>query len=500
MAKWLTKSDYLKFLIHPAYLWLSKYDKDKLPPFDESGHYHVNQGNEVEALARSLFPDGIMIETVLKEAVTDTNWIISNGSTTLFQASVLTSRNLYARADVLVKNGLHWDIYEIKAATKVRFDHLNDLSFQKVAFTDYGYKIGQTFVVHINTRFTKDGAINPRHLFKTVNVTDRVDSILDSTKSKIIEAIGVLNLSQCPDLHPIKATNLGAWLPTYRHLHPSLEPDSIFRLKRLKPDQLRSWSQSGITKSSQISLSSKLSREQRAYIEALRLDRPATHRVKIAEWLSQLQYPLYFLDYETYNLAIPLWDKQRPYQQLPFQYSLHIIDMPGGEVRHKEFLSRGSDNPIPQLLLRLERDLGLSGSVLVWFKLFEMSCNNTMSRLQPEYASFLASVNDRVVDLMEVFSNFWYVDPNFGGSVSIKNVLPILVPEMSYADLEIHEGATAQIRWTNSAKGHLTTEENQKVYSDLITYCGQDTLAMVKIYQFLQSISSNQDLVSNHKP
>lgn len=123
-----------------------------------------------------------------------------------------------------------------------------------------------------------------------------------------------------------------------------------------------------------------------------------------------------------------------------------------------------------------------------------------MSRLQPEYASFLASVNDRVVDLMEVFSNFWYVDPNFGGSVSIKNVLPILVPEMSYADLEIHEGATAQIRWTNSAKGHLTTEENQKVYSDLITYCGQDTLAMVKIYQFLQSISSNQDLVSNHKP
>src|SRR5580765_8063257 len=105
MSKWLTKSDYLKFLIHPAYLWLAKYDKVKLPPFDEPGQYNVDQGNEVDLLARELFPDGVTIESALKEAVTDTDWMINNGSTTIFQASVLTKRNLYARADIVVKNG-----------------------------------------------------------------------------------------------------------------------------------------------------------------------------------------------------------------------------------------------------------------------------------------------------------------------------------------------------------------------------------------------------------
>lgn len=488
--KWLTKSDYMKFMVHPALLWLQKYDKDKLPPFDESGQYHVNQGNEVDALARELFPDGVLIESVLKDAVLDTDYLIANGTATLFQGSVLTKRNLYARADILVKNGRVWDIYEVKAANKVRSDHVHDLAFQKAAFTEYGYTIGNLYVVHINGSYVRDGAIEPRKLFKKVDVTAHVQGIMTSTLQKIDQSLEVLTAKKCPDHNPTLAGNLGAWLPTYRLLHPELDIDSIFHLKRVKPEQLTVWMEMGVTRCSQIPLTFKLVKEQRAYVEALRLGRPAVHHLKISHWLNKLKYPLYFLDYETYNMAIPLWDGQRPYAQLPFQYSLHIIDNPGGPLRQVEFLARGSNNPVPQLLKQLQSHLGPNGSVLVWFKQFEMSRNDAMAALHPEYEHFLKSVNDRVEDLMEVFSNFWYTHPQFGGSSSIKNVLPVLVPSMTYKGLGIEHGAMAQVRWTRAAKSELTSAECDKIYADLVEYCGQDTLAMVKIYKFLDKLTS----------
>jgi hypothetical protein len=488
--KWLTKSDYLKFLIHPALLWMQKYDKDKLPPFDESGQYHVDQGNEVDVLARELFPDGVLVESVLKDAVTDTDFLVANGTTVLFQASVLTKRNLYARADVLVKDGRTWDIYEVKAASKVRTDHIHDLAFQKAAFTEYGYPIGRQFVVHINSQYVRQGDINPKRLFKKVEVTPQVEAITTPTWERVDAAIEVLKQKACPDLSPSKAGNLGAWLPVYRLLHPELEPDSIFNLKRVKQEQLAGWVEAGISRCHQIPLSSKMVREQRAYVEALRLGRPAIHQLKITTWLNKLQYPLYFLDYETYNTAIPIWDGQRPYAQLPFQYSLHILDHPGAELRQVEFLARGSDNPVPPLLKQLQTDLGPTGSVLVWFKLFESSRNDAMAALHPEFGSFLQGVNQRIEDLMEVFSNFWYTDPAFGGSSSIKNVLPVIVPSMSYKGLGIEHGGMAQVRWTRAARGELAPAECDKIYADLVEYCGQDTLAMVKIYEFLTSLAA----------
>ncbi|MFI5240268.1 MAG: DUF2779 domain-containing protein [Candidatus Saccharimonadia bacterium] len=492
--KWLTKSDYLKYLIHPAYLWIQKYHIDLLPEFDESAQFNVSQGNEVELEARKLFPHGILVNEEIFQKSARTQEIILQGLSdpdlTIFQASVLTSRNLFASADVLKKNGSGWDLFEVKSSSAVRTQHIQDLAFQKLAFEEAGLPITRLYIVYINRNYVLARQLDPKKLFKIENVSEQIGDIAIETADNVGDALEVLKLTEQPNDDPLYAKNFGAWLPLYRNLHPELISTSIYHLKRLTLPQLTVFRERAISDVAEIPLNMKLLAQQRAYLESLALARPAIHHQKIRYWLDQLRFPIQFLDYETYNTPIPLWSGQSPYQQLPFQYSLHILpglDLP---LVQKEYLAKGDIDPVVALLDRLETDIDRNGSVLVWFKDFEMSRNLEMAKLHPKYASLLTTINSNIFDLMEVFSNFWYVDPRFGGSVSIKNVLPALVPELTYSNLEIQKGDIAQIRWTRAVKGELSQMEADKVFADLLNYCEQDTLAMVKIYEFLRGITS----------
>jgi hypothetical protein len=295
-----------------------------------------------------------------------------------------------------------------------------------------------------------------------------------------------MKLPQCPPDAPELAGEWYGYRDVYRHLHPDVSKNSILNLTRLNLDQLKALAALGVSENADIPDDFEgLKPQQTAQIEVVRSGRPHVHSQKIAHSLSELKYPLYFLDYETFAGAIPLWDGVRPFQQLPFQYSLHIIEEPGGPLIQKEYLARGTDYPVEKLARQLSDDLGPTGSVIVWNKAFEMGCNDAMAALHPEFAPFMQSVNDRVYDLMEIFANGWYAHPDFYGSASIKKVLPVLVPELSYKGLGIGEGLTAQIRWMAAARGKLSEEDAAKVYAHLVEYCGQDTLAMVRIYEVL---------------
>ena len=167
----------------------------------------------------------------------------------------------------------------------------------------------------------------------------------------------------------------------------------------------------------------------------------------LGRFLGEIKYPVYYFDYETSQGLIPPWDGTRPYQQVPFQYSLHIQREPGGDIEHREFLHRDKSNPMPALLERLREDIGEVGSVLVWYEPFEKTRNNEMAATFPEYATFLNGLNARVIDLMKPFSDEMINDAAFKGSASIKAVLPALLPELSYDDLDIQEGASASRLW-----------------------------------------------------
>jgi len=198
---------------------------------------------------------------------------------------------------------------------------------------------------------------------------------------------------------------------------------------------------------------------------------------------------VYYFDYETSQSLLPPWDGTRPYQQVPFQYSLHIRHEPSGEVEHREYLHRDHSNPMPALLERLREDLGETGSVLVWYQAFEKTRNNEMAEAFPEHAAFLQGLNNRVIDLMNPFADETITDPAFKGSASIKAVLPALLPELSYDDLDIREGASAARLWKEVTLTNPQAPEREKVYADLVEYCTRDTWAMVAIHGALQAMS-----------
>jgi hypothetical protein len=231
-----------------------------------------------------------------------------------------------------------------------------------------------------------------------------------------------------------------------------------------------------------------LGKKREWQLKAAKEDKLCIDEQKIKKFLSEIKYPIYFLDYETMMSVVPYFEGHKPYQQVPFQYSLHILEKPGSELKHVEYLHKENSCPVKQLSESLKENIETEGSVIVWNQAFEMGCNEDMAVMHPEFKEFYKNVNSRVVDLMVPFFNFWYVDKRFGGSASIKSVLPVLCPDLSYKDLDIPEGAAAQRLWMEAVLDGKRDGEKEKILKDLWDYCGLDTLAMVRIWEFLENL------------
>ena len=271
------------------------------------------------------------------------------------------------------------------------------------------------------------------------------------------------------------------------HFNPDIPEYSVYDVSRMQGKKLAELVDSEIFNIKDIPDDFILTANQQAQVDvekrgALHIDQGA-----IQQSLSELEFPLYFLDYESVNPAIPLVDGVRPHQQMVFQYSLHILDTPDGELRHTEHLCReAGSTALETLAFQMREDIGDTGSVIVWNKVFERDRNKELAELFPKYADFYESLNARIYDLMDVFTKNNYVHPGFLGKCSIKYILPVLVPELSYKDLAIGKGDIASIRWYEIATNEDTNEADQ-VFADLLAYCELDTLAMVKIYEHLTS-------------
>jgi hypothetical protein len=222
--------------------------------------------------------------------------------------------------------------------------------------------------------------------------------------------------------------------------------------------------------------------------QAVKTKKVFIDREAIAEELSQLKYPLYFLDYETNSPAVPLFDCYKPYQRIVFQYSLHVKRAPQAKMEHYEFLGNKFSDPSFDLAKSLKKIIGKKGSVIAWNRSFEMGCNKEMGERYPVYRLFMKSVNSRMYDLMNTFKHGYYVHRNFQGSASIKKVLPVLVPKLSYSKLNIHEGGTASESWRVMIDPQTKKSTSKKIYRDLLNYCRLDTLAMVEILKVLNKL------------
>ena len=492
----ITKTDYLEYTFCRKNLWLKKhkpelFDGIELSEFEKK---IIEEGNIADEAARNLFPDGILIEIVGVNAVPITKSILATNPPTLFQGAFL-SDDFFVQADILHYNDVlqGWELYEVKASNDVKREipnhHINDLAFQKIVIENSGLKIVKAGVIHLNGAYRKHKRVNYDELFIIAELTDEVLEAEEIVREQMPELKAYL---QGPEEKGCDCLYRGrnAQCTTFTYSHPEVPEYSVHDISRIGGSKklFHDWIDRGIYALEDIDNAKQLKGSKKAQYDAYMLGKPLINHSAIEEVLSELEFPLHFFDYEGYSSAIPRFDGFGAYEQAPFQYSLHILNK-DGELEHREFLiTEPTDDLTLPLIERMRKDIGDTGTVVSWHKSYESERNNKLAELHPNHTSFLEGLNDRMFDLKEIFSKDLYVDARFKGSASIKNVLPIVVPHLTYKALGIQKGDQAVERWEKMIDPETPQEEKDQIAKDLLEYCKLDTFAMVEIYRFLRKL------------
>ena len=488
----LTKSKYLYGLQCPKLLWVVFNAPERIPEVDQATQHVFDQGHLVGDLAKSWFPSGIELGGYdFKENLVKTKEALRLRKP-LFEAGLMQG-NIFARADILNPVGKgEWDIIEVKSSASVKDVHYHDLSFQKYCYKQAGLKIRKCFLMHISTEYVRHGEIDPKQLFVMEDVSELVDNAMVGIKERIDLLFKIISLPKCPDIK-ISASCGGIYDACSLHdeCWAFVPNGSVFELWRggKKAFELL---ESGIIKLVDIPTGFKLNDNQQKQKECYKNGKHHVNKQELKVFLESLKYPCYFLDFETINPAVPLYDNSSPYDNIPFQFSLHIQEKPNGKFAHHSFLAEGKDDPRPTLLAALKKVIGSKGSIMAYNASFEKGVLKDLAEAFSKDKEWIESLLPRIIDLMTPFSKFYYYHPKQQNSASLKSVLPILTGK-GYDDLDIAEGGTASLEYLRITfgdnKGKLpSAEEIKKVRKNLEEYCLQDTEGLTWILAKLRQV------------
>lgn len=454
----------------------------------------MDQGTAVGLLAQNRYPNGVEISLEhwdILGAVELTKKTINDGCKTIYEATAITPDGDYCRIDIFNKVGENeWDLIEVKSSLSVKDYYYEDIAFQRYVFESAGYKIRKSILMHINGEYVRKGDINVNDLFIEVDLTEQSIAKRKDIEQNLKSLNTILKSETAPSIkisdHCSNPNGCDYTDYCWRDV-PEYSVYNLLSRSKAKRDLLIS---QGIIDVKDIPEDFELTDNQMLDYVCHKTGRANIQKDDIKQFLDRLEYPLYYLDYETIWPAIPLFDGASPYKQIPFQFSLHMQNKKDGKLQHVEFLNQDSTDPRPALAKSLVENIGDTGSVIVYNQNFEESRNKELMEVFPEYKDKLDSINKRMVDLLVPFRSRYLYDPKMNGSASIKQVLPTFVPELSYQDLEIGDGGDASKSYIKTLDPETSQEEKEKIYKALKAYCGLDTLAMVKLIEVLQKAIS----------
>ena len=509
MSHSLSKSRYTLFRQCAKALWLRIY-KPELQEIDASTQAAFERGNEVGDLAMQRFGDFVEVTTLKPDGSLDltamidkTNEEMRKGTPVICEAS-FSPKGHYCAVDILRRTNGGWAIYEVKSSSfsptngdmKDLEKYIPDIAYQKWVLTQCGINVTDTYLVCLNKDYVRHGDLNLQKLFVEIDMGDMIAEEYAQMPALTNEAVKIINKPDEPEQdlweNCHKPYSCAFWNYCKRlHGIPENEP-TVFDLYRANFDVQLKHYRAGRIHFEDL-LNEKLTDAQRQQVECTLQQKELINPDGIRAFLNKLSFPLFFLDFETMQDAIPQHEGTKPYQQITFQYSLHIRPSRDNDhYEHKEFLapSDGSD-PRRALAEQLCHDIPMNVCTLAYNKGFECGRINELAILFPDLADHLHNIADHIVDLIEPFREGYYYVPAMGGSFSIKSVLPALFPDnprLNYHNLSdlCQNGGDAMTIFPRIKD--MPSEEAAAAREALLRYCELDTWAMVVIWERLQKV------------
>jgi len=494
----LSKSQYMRGLQCPKALWLFKYRQELMAEPDARRQHLFDTGHRVGELAQQLFPGGFEVAYRAGDylgMIDETVQSIRQGDV-VYEGSFATG-GVFVRADILVRNGEAWDLYEIKATARTKAVHKPDVAVQWYVIGRH-LPLGRAHLVHLNTDYVRDGALDVQNLFTIDDVTEAVEDAQAAIEGKLMQLETMLAGTE-PEV-PIGTQCNNPYECDFRaHCWRDVPHPSVLDLCRLNGDRKFEYYHRGIVTYEDVRKHIELNAVQSLQVETALQRELHVDAGALGDYLGDVRFPVGFLDFETFQDAIPRFDGQGPYKNIPFQYSLHVVHETG-ELEHKEFLAGEGEDPRHELARRLLEDLPGEGTIFAYHQSFELGVIRGLARDCTEYDARLMATTHRFKDLEVPFKQLMYYHPDFNGSFSIKSVLPALFPgdpELDYKQLAIQSGDAAmdifaQLREIDDP------DEKEIIRASLRAYCRLDTLAMIKIWEKLrQAIDETDGKVSS---
>ncbi len=456
---------------------------------DASGEAIMQQGREVGVLARRLFPGGIEVSgSGLEQAIRITKELVANPEVPAIFEAAFHYQGVVVKTDILRRKENRWRLVEVKSTTDLREHHTEDVAIQSYAVSRSGLDLGSVWLAHVNRDYVFGGGeIDPHQFFLFRNLTRRVQNLQQTVAVQLDSQFRILGMPNPPDVAPGPHCTDPVVCEFFSHCNPPKPEDYIGYIPRIHASAMERLEGIGVDSIHDIPTDFELTEFQRRACTAIQRGQPWFGETLQTEFES-LEYPLYFMDFETINPAIPRFPGMRPYDPLPFQWSVHVLSEPAGTPEHYEFLAGGGNDPRHAFIASLCATLGEEGSIVVYNQQFESQRLWELAGWLPEYAERIRRIQRRLWDLLSVVRNHVY-HPAFGGSFSLKAVLPALVPEMSYDGMEVANGQGAGLTWQTIIGGRCSEDEREAKRKALLAYCGQDTLALVRILEALQARS-----------
>ena len=471
-------------------LWNDCFERDRATPVDESLQFVFDRGTQVGLLAQQRYPGGRAIEAEYYEtalALEQTKEALADPALPAVFEPAFVHKNVLARIDVLERVGSdEWDLIEVKCASTNKDVYLRDLAIQFWIARGTGVRVRRAGLLLLNRAYVYDGErLDLDQLFNFVDLTDEAFAMHDEIENLVQSLEKVINEPEAPQVEPGAHCSIPYTCPYYAHCtrdHTFAE-NPIRDLPRIGENRLRKLEEMGVLEIRDIpdDFASNQLNEKQARIRNAVITGGDWVSNDLANALADISFPVHHLDFEAFMPAVPRYRGTSPFDAVPFQYSIHR-ETPGEEVEHFEYLCTGNHDPHRELAERLLSDLGERGSICV-YSTYEKTMIKSLAKRMPDLAAELEALIERIWDLLPIIQGHYY-HPEFHGSFSIKSVLPVLVPELSYDGMEIGDGMAAATKF-EIARTLEDPDARNEIFENLRIYCAQDTLGMLELRRAL---------------